>query len=87
MEPRKLVCQLCYKKTYRLAVNSDGLKVCDLCNVEAQLSKLSIETPEIFVWVGEVAKQGVARMFIIPKSQKPFFKLKTKYSIVVRELG
>lgn len=86
MEPRKLVCKICGKKTYRLNKNKQGLKVCESCNVEEQIESLNIEKPEVFVWIGEVARQGNTRMFIIPKSQKPFFKQKVKYSIVVREL-
>ena len=86
IEPRKLICQICGKKTYRLSNNKEGIKICDSCNVETQINDLNLETPETFVWIGEVARQGKTRMFIIPKSQKPFFKQKVKYSIVVRKL-
>ena len=86
MEPRKLVCGLCGNKTYRLSINEEGVKVCDSCSSLAQNNKLNIDKPEVYIWVGQVARQGDMRMFIIPKSQKPFFEQKVKYSIIVRKL-
>ena len=87
MEPRKLVCGLCGSKTYRLSTNEDGVKICDSCSSMKQEAELDVTKPNVVIWVGQVAKQGVNRLFIIPKTQRPFLKLKTKYSIVVRELG
>lgn len=85
MEPKKLVCESCGAKVYRL-VKKERKKICENCNETSQIENLDIAVPKVFVWIGEVARQGETRMFIIPKSQKPFLRQKVKYSIVVREL-
>ena len=86
MEPRKLVCESCGQKVYRLGINDKGLKICAFCSQEIQEAKLSIDKPEVFIWVGEVAKMGEKLYFNIPKEQKPFFIHKERYSLVVRKI-
>lgn len=81
----KMKCDLCGKKCYRRSL-VNGKKICDNCNTIKQKAELDISKPDVVIWVGQVARQGINRLFIIPKSQRPFLKLKTKYSIVVREI-
>ena len=82
-----LQCDICERKVVRRVELADGRRVCELCNEKSQNGEtLSVDTPDVYIWIGEVSKMKDKFYFNIPKEQKPFFKHKERYSIVVRKL-
>lgn len=90
---KELICEICGKNTLRRFQLEDGKMVCEQCNESLQIKNvLDIEVPDAIKWVGKCAKMGVGKnglpvlLFIIPDDQRPFFKHKEKYVVVVRKL-
>lgn len=80
-------CTICGLIKVQLLKLEDGSKICSNCHNDMQNETyMDIARPEVKVWVGEVAKMGDKLYFNIPKEQKPFFRHKEKYSLVVRKL-
>lgn len=77
-------CDLCGMETYVRTEISDGKKACNDCY--NKLIDSSFEITESIMWISKPAKQGPARMFIIPSKLREMFNDDKKYVITVREL-
>ena len=66
-----LKCDICGKGKGQLLKLDDGRKICDGCNEAMENSRiLEVDTPEVRVWIGQVAKMGDKLYFNIPKEQR-----------------
>lgn len=87
---RKLKCELCGTETTERVIISTGQKVCLSCNFKLQDTEISNELdltlPRDIVWVGKIAKMGVNRVLVIPKTQRPFLKRGKRYFIIIKEI-
>lgn len=84
---KEYICDICEEKVLKRIVLDDGSKACEMCYNRLQVKNvLDLEVPDVIKWIGKCAKQGNNLLFLIPQGQKPFFKHKKKYIIVVRKL-
>lgn len=84
---KQYLCDICGDKVLKRIVLEDDKKVCEMCYRKLEVeSVLDVGIPEVIKWIGKCAKQGDHLLFMIPQGQKPFFKHKDKYIIVVRKL-
>ena len=80
------ICEECKTEVYKRVFSEDKW-ICESCFAKLQTAKvLDVAIPEVVKWIGKCAKQGRNLLFIIPQGQKPFFKHKEKYIIIVRKL-
>ena len=85
MSKRK-ICDECQEETYK-RIKYEDKWICESCFAKLQTAQvLGVVIPEVVQWIGKCAKQGDNLLFLIPQGQKPFFKHKEKYIIVVRKL-
>lgn len=84
---KEYLCDICEKRVFKRVRLEDGKKVCELCYNKIEVENvLDVGIPKVIKWIGKCAKQGKNLLFLIPQGQKPFFKHKEKYIIVVRKL-
>lgn len=81
-------CDFCGQEMTIIIPITSGERICHVCNDKLQDSQdiLNLNIPENVKWVGRVARQGKARMFIVPKTQRPFFELNRDYLIIVKKI-
>ena len=87
---KKIKCELCGEEVDQRVKISTGKMVCLRCNFKLQdveiSNELDLSLPRDIVWVGKIAKMGVNRVLVIPKTQRPFIKRNKRYFIIIREV-
>lgn len=83
---KRRICEECQEESYK-RIKYEDKWICESCYIKLQTAQASdVAISEVFKWIGKCVKQGDNLLFLIPQGQKPFFKHKEKYIIVVRKL-